>query len=98
MNNIVYSELSINFKKLRIIADEVGSSDYMRSFYSYVKSKQKIIRTLFDYEISDDTDIVFENSKRSLVQISDFLSGCLAYTYDDKKKLEADGYNPTITK
>lgn len=93
LNNIVYSELSINFKKLRIIADEVGSSDYMRSFYSYVKSKQKIIRTLFDDEISDDTDIVFENSKRSLVQISDFLSGCLAYTYDDKKKLEADGYN-----
>ena len=65
----------------------------MKSFYSYVKSKQKIIHTLFDDEISDDTDIVFENSKQSLVQISDFISGCLAYSYDEKKKLEIDGYN-----
>lgn len=93
LNNIVYSELSVNFKKLIIIADEIGSSDYMRSFYSYVKSKQKTIHTLFFDEISDETDIIFENSKQSLVQISDFISGCLAYTYDDKKKLEADGYN-----
>lgn len=93
LNNIIYSELSVNFKKIKIIADEIGSSDYMKSFYSYVKSKQKIIRTLFDDEISDDTDIVFENSKQSLVQISDFISGCLAYTYDEKKKLESEGYN-----
>lgn len=93
LNNIVYSELSVNFKKIKIVADEMGSSDYMKSFYSYVKSKQKIIHTLFDDEISEDTDIVFENSKQSLVQISDFISGCLAYTYDEKKKLEANGYN-----
>ena len=93
LNNIVYSELSVNFKKIKIIADEIGSSDYMKSFYSYVKSKQKIIHTLFDDEISDDTNIVFENSKQSLVQISDFISGSLAYTYDDKKKLESEGYN-----
>lgn len=93
LNNIIYSELSVNFKKIKIIADEIGSSDYMKSFYSYVKSKQKIIHTLFDDEISDDTDIVFENSKQSLVQISDFISGCLAYSYDEKKKLEIDGYN-----
>lgn len=93
LNNIIYSELSVNFKKIKIIADEIGSSDYMKSFYSYVKSKQKIIHTLFDDEISDDTDIVFENSKQSLVQISDFISGSLAYTYDEKKKLESEGYN-----
>ncbi len=93
LNNIVYSELSVNFKKIKIVADEIGSSDYMKSFYSYVKSKQKIIHTLFDDEISEDTDIVFENSKQSLVQISDFISGCLAYSYDEKKKLEIDGYN-----
>lgn len=93
LNNIVYSELSVNFKKIKIVADEMGSSDYMKSFYSYVKSKQKIIHTLFYDEISEDTDIVFENSKQSLVQISDFISGCLAYTYDEKKKLEANGYN-----
>jgi len=41
LNSIVYSELSVNFKKMKIVADEIGSSDYMKSFYSYVKKQTK---------------------------------------------------------
>ena len=90
LNNIVYSELSLNFKSLKIVADEFGSSDYMKSFYSYVRGKQKSIRTLFGEEFDEESDIIFENSKNSLVQIADFVSGSLAYNFDDKKKLEAE--------
>ena len=93
LNNKLYNELSINYKRIKIVADEMGSKEFMQSFYSYVKSKQGYIHNLFGDEISEDTIIYFEDSKQSLVQISDFISGCLAYTYDDTKKQESDGYN-----
>lgn len=88
LNNIVYQELRIAYSNLTITADEIGNNDYLKSFAEYVKSKEMPL-DLFDHSL-----FRFENSKHSIIlQLADIISGSLAYHYDEKKKLEADGYN-----
>ena len=86
INNLVYQELRINYSNLQITADEVGENDYLKSFASYVRSKQVPI-TLFD-----DSSFTFSNSKQGIiVQVADIISGSLAYNFDEKKKKESEG-------
>lgn len=40
MNNIVHKELRRAYKKVTIIADEIGSNEYMQSFCQYVINHQ----------------------------------------------------------
>lgn len=77
VNNIMHKELLRAFPKLTIVADEIGGSDYMRSFAKYVKKKQDI-PTLFG-----EANFYFEHSNNNvLVQLADLLSGTIAYDYD----------------
>lgn len=83
MNNIVHKELRQAFSKLTIVADEMGTNDYMNSFCAYVKKHQD------QPDLLGDADFQFVNSKDDVrVQIADFISGTLARVYDDHKKTE----------
>ena len=78
MNNIVHKELRGQFEKLTIVADEIGGSDYMKSFSSYVKAREDV-RTLLG-----EADFQFENSKNDrVIQLADLISGSLAKEYDN---------------
>ena len=84
MNNIMHKELKRAFPKLTIVADEIGSSDYMKSFNRYFE-KQQDIPSLFG-----EANLQFSNStKEVLVQLADLISGTLAYVFDTHKKSDA---------
>ena len=88
LNNIVYQELRIAYSNLTITADEIGDNDYLQSFAEYVKSKE------IPLDLFDNSQFRFENSKYNVIlQLSDIISGSLAYHYDERKKLDAEGYN-----
>lgn len=81
MNNIVHRELRRAFKSITVVADEIGSNEYVQSFCQYVNSHQDI-PNLFG-----DTQFSFQNSKSDVrIQIADLISGTLAYVFDHHKK------------
>lgn len=78
MNNIVHRELRRAFEKITVVADEIGSSDYMHSFCEYV-NKQQDMPNLFG-----DAEFRFENSKGNIgIQLADLISGTLSYVLID---------------
>lgn len=88
INNLVYQELRSSFSNLVIIADEVGTNDYLQSFAKYIKAKE-VPLTLFDNSL-----FRFENSKDNLIiQVADIVSGSLAYNYDEHKLKNSQGNN-----
>ena len=81
MNNIVHKELKKAFCKLTVVADEIGSNDYMQSFKKYFEKNSEPLNLL------EESNLMFEDSKSDpLIQIADFISGTLSYVYDDHKK------------
>ena len=93
LTNQLYEELRVNFRELRIIADENGTNEFKQSFYKYTRSKQKTVRTLFGEEF-DESDITLVDSKTSVItQLADLIAGSLAYNYDEQKIPKSDGYN-----
>lgn len=81
MNNIVHKELKKAFCKLTVVADEIGSNDYMQSFKKYFEKNSEPLN------LFEESNLMFEDSKSDpLVQIADFISGTLSYVYDDHKK------------
>lgn len=90
MNNIVHNELRKAFQKLTIVADEIGTNEYMESFCEYVDARQDIPSLL------GETNFSFENSKNDvMIQLADLISGSLAYVYDTHKQNKA---NPNYIK
>lgn len=88
LNQYVYRELRQNFQKLKIVADETGSNEYMASFSQYVKEKNPPL-TLFD-----EFFFSFDDSKLGvLIQIADIICGSLSFCYDEHKKKKANGTN-----
>ncbi|WP_304433251.1 DUF3800 domain-containing protein [Acutalibacter muris] len=83
MNNIVHKELRRAFNKVTIIADEIGSNEYMQSFCQYVINHQDMPN------LWGDADFSFQNSKNDVgLQVADFISGTLAYMFDKHKTSE----------
>lgn len=83
MNNIVYKELRNGFEKLTVVADEIGTSDYMKSFIKYIKNKEDIPNLL------GEADFLFHNSKNDvLIQLADFMAGTLSFSFDKNKMSE----------
>ena len=86
-NSKIYHELYTNFKDITIVADNVGGSEYIREFAAYVKHNVVTQLSLFD-----DHNFLMNDSKDNyVIQIADIISGSLAYNFDAKKKLKADG-------
>lgn len=81
MNNIVHRELRQAYSKLTIVADEVGTNDYMKSFCQYVDRHQDQANLL------GEANFQFSKSNHDVrIQIADFISGTLARVYDEHKK------------
>lgn len=81
MNNIVHRELRRAFQRVIVVADEMGSNEYMQSFCKYVQSRQDMPNFL------DGLSFGFQDSKNDVrIQIADFISGTLAYVYDEHKR------------
>lgn len=81
MNNIVHKELRKAFNNLTVVADEIGNNDYMESFKKYFEEHSE------PFNLFGESELWFEDSKSDpLVQIADFMSGTLAYVYDEHKK------------
>lgn len=86
MNNIVHRELRQAYSKLTIVADEVGTNDYMKSFCQYVDRHQDQANLL------GEANFQFSKSNHDVrIQIADFISGTLARVYDEHKKSEHAG-------
>lgn len=83
MNNIVHKELRQAYQKLTIVADELGTTDYMESFCKYVERHQDQANLL------GEADFLFEKSNHDAkIQVADFVSGTLARYYDHHKYVE----------
>lgn len=81
LNNIVHKELRKAFKILTITADEIGGSEYMKSFSKYVKNKTDIP------DLFGEAEFLFENSSNDvLIQLADIICGSIArkYNYSDE--------------
>jgi hypothetical protein len=84
-NRQLFEDLFKTFPKLKLVADEHGSSEYMESFKKYVA--QRCIPNLFN-----QSEFGFANSKSSkIIQVADFLAGTFGKCFDkkvafDKKK------------
>ena len=57
MNNIVYKELRRAFQKITIVADEIGSNEYMQSFCKYVNEHQDMPNLFGDANFSFQSSI-----------------------------------------
>lgn len=81
MNNIVHNELRRTFPQVIVVADAMGSNEYMQSFCKYVRNNQEMPNFL------DGLSFGFQDSKKDVrIQIADFISGTLAYVYDEHKR------------
>ena len=88
INNLVYKELRTNFSNLVITADEIGENDFLKEFAKYIR-KREVPLSLFDNSL-----FRFEKSNDSaIIQVADIVSGSLAYSYDEHKKIKANGNN-----
>lgn len=83
LNNIVHKELRRAFANVVVMADEIGGSEYMKSFSSYFREKSDI-PTLFG-----DASFYFNKSDNNVcVQLADIIAGTIARKYDELYKKE----------
>ena len=88
LNQVASNALRLSFQELTIVADETGGNEFMQSFSQYVKAKNPSL-TLFD-----EFNFRFNRSNDGvLIQLADIMSGCIAFSYDETKKVKANGAN-----
>lgn len=79
LNGLLYRKLYRTFPQIRVLADEIGSSEFMQGFERYVKKRH--IPDLFRH-----AEFGFADSKSEpILQAADFISGSLARIFDPKK-------------
>lgn len=90
LNEHLYQTLRDSYSHIEICADETGDNEYQKSFVNYVKMKTAAKQL----SLLDDSSFGFDNSKQNvLIQVADFIAGSLAYDFDQKKKILAEGNN-----
>jgi len=92
INKAIYQRLFQSFTNISIIADEHGTSEFMREFGSYIENR--VPRTLFE-----SSNFRFGNSADyPLIQIGDMIAGSIARTYEglDSYKILAPLHDQTI--
>lgn len=75
----LYNLLYHAYPKLNIIEDEIGTSDFQRSFKKYVQNHRPEINFFNDY----DFDYV-DSKDELLVQLADFVGGSIGHALTDK--------------
>lgn len=79
-NNIAHKRLRRVFPYLTILADEIGTNEYMQSFITYVENQQTEIM------LFGEADFQFSKSQNNVfIQLADLISGSLAYDFDRHK-------------
>lgn len=88
LNEHLYQTLRNSYSNVCISADETGNNEYQQSFISYIKKKTNATQL----SLLDESAFGFDNSKQNvLIQVADVIAGSIAYNFDRKKKLIADG-------
>ena len=73
--NDYHKELRRAFEKITIVADEIGSNEYMQSFCKYVDRHQDMP------DLFGDAKFSFEKSENDVrIQIADLISGTLVFS------------------
>jgi hypothetical protein len=92
LNGKLHFELYRDIPNLVIYHDSYGTNDFMLSFQKYIK--EKCIHDLFN-----DADFYLLNSRdHRIIQLSDFICGCLARVYDNKKNKQYEkNYRSILT-
>lgn len=92
LNNLLHTELRKAYPDLCMISDQHGTKEFMDSFRKYVVDNAN--QNLFNFY-----DFGFNDSKSSIIiQLADFVSGCLSYIYDEKKRSQAArAYNQLLS-
>jgi len=81
INHMLYDHLSRSGFPLEIVADQIGSEDFMQSFMKYLDIKGNSFLTPVTHE--------FRNSNEEpLIQLADIIAGSLAYIFEASKKCE----------
>lgn len=82
-NNIAHKRLRRVFPYLTIVADEIGTNEYMQSFMKYVENQQS------EFVLFGEADFQFSRSKNNVfIQLADLIAGSLAYDFDQHKHQE----------
>jgi hypothetical protein len=82
VNRKLYTRIYDAYDHVRVVADEHGAEAFMQGFERYIEEHVGLHRDLFlerSFRFSRSDDEI-------LLQVADFLSGCLARTIDPKKK------------
>lgn len=75
----LYAVLYKTYPKLRIIEDEIGSTEFQESFKAYVRSHQPInLFSEYEFGYCDSKDGL-------LVQLADFIGGTISKVYTDER-------------
>ena len=78
VNGIIYRRLLSTFSNIKIVADEHGGEEFKKSFESYIRKNHKP-------DLFWKSEIELVSSRDSvLVQLSDFIVGCLSKIYEGK--------------
>ena len=89
LNDKVHFELRRAFSCLTVIADELGTNEYMESFKKYFEEHSEPMNLL------GESNLMFSDSKGDvLIQLADFISGTLAYVYDYPKTYDDFIHDP----
>lgn len=88
LNQQVYQNLFPVPYEIVFHNDGTGTKEFATEFIAYAQNKNKS-RTLFD-----EFSLCMEDSKENgIIQIADFISGCIAYCVDDTRKQFSNSIN-----
>lgn len=81
----LYTALISKIKDISIHSDEIGGTEDLEEFKKYYYKKSD------PYSMFHDVDFAFDDSKNSLmVQVADFIAGCVAKCIDESRKCDFD--------
>lgn len=79
LNGLFYNELTNYYPKLELHSQEFGSNEFMDGFKKYLQ-KNHIPNLFGEYNIN-----FIENKGNLLIQVADFISGTLAYGFEENR-------------
>ena len=84
-NNILHKEIRKAFPKVTVIADEIGGSEFMKSFSNYFRNKSD------QPDLFGEADFSFRKSHEDVtIQLADIIAGSIARKYDERYNTEVD--------
>lgn len=80
INRMLYERLAKSGENLRIVADQLGGTEFMESFRPYLQ--QRVLPNLFhDFQHS-----FADSASTPLIQLADLIAGTLSYCFDPARR------------